>query len=137
MWTHKGKEFTSEMIGDYLGFVYLIVDTETNMKYIGKKLFKSTRRLKPLKGKLRKRKKIVESDWKDYFSSSETIKSLVETSGENRFTREILHLCRTKGAMSYLELLEQVHRNALLDNTYYNGIISCRINATHLKELKT
>jgi len=67
MWYYKGEEFTSEMIGDYIGFVYCITDLSTSKKYIGKKNFKSTRKLKPLKGKTRKRTVVKESDWKSYF----------------------------------------------------------------------
>ena len=40
MWHYKGEEFTSEMIGDYIGFVYIITDGSNDRKYIGKKIFK-------------------------------------------------------------------------------------------------
>ena len=38
-WTYQGKEFTSEDINDYQGFVYLITNLENGKKYIGKKFF--------------------------------------------------------------------------------------------------
>ena len=56
MWTYNGEEFTSDMIEDYVGFVYIVTMKNTGKKYLGKKLFMSTRRLAPLKGKTRKRK---------------------------------------------------------------------------------
>lgn len=136
MWLYNDKEFTSEMIEDYTGFVYIITDNSNGKKYVGKKLFQSKRRLKPLKGKTRRRTKIVESDWQDYFGSSDEVKALVEEHGRDNFKREILHLCNTKGEMSYLEAKEQFDRNVLLDDTYYNGIIQCKIHRSHVKNLK-
>ena len=136
MWYYDGEEFTSEMIGDYIGFVYVITDLSNEKKYVGKKLFQSKRKLPPLKGKTRKRTKITESDWMDYFGSSEEVKLLVEEKGTSNFKREILHLCNTKGEMSYLEAKEQFDRNVLLSDEYYNGIINCKIHRTHVKNLK-
>ena len=136
MWLYEGKEFTSEMIGDYIGFVYIITIKSTGKKYLGKKLFTSTRRLAPLKGKTRKRKVVKESDWKDYFGSSDEVKLLVETNGRESFHREIIHLCNSKGIMSYLETKEQFDREVLLSDEYYNGIINCKIHRTHVKGLR-
>ena len=132
-WTHRGKLFESEQIGDYIGFVYLITDLSNNKKYVGKKNFWSTRKLPPLKGKTRKRTIKKESDWKDYFGSSEQVKLLVESQGRNNFTREILHLCNSKGAMSYLEAKEQFDREVLFSDEYYNEFIGCKIHAKHVK----
>ena len=39
MWLYQGKEFTSEQIQDYKGFVYELTDTVNGMKYIGQKRF--------------------------------------------------------------------------------------------------
>lgn len=136
MWLYEDKEFTSEMIGDYMGFVYVITDKSNEKKYVGKKLFKSKRRLPPLKGKTRRRIKVVETDWQDYFGSSDEVKMLVEERGRDNFIREIIYLCNTKGEMGYLEAKVQFDRNVLLDDTYYNGIISCRIHRNHVKSLK-
>ena len=136
MWLYNDEEFTSEMIEKYVGFVYIITNLETNMKYVGKKLFTSKRTLPPLKGKKRKRKVVKESDWMEYYGSSEEVKSLVEELGANSFKREILHLCNTRGEMSYLEAKEQFDREVLLDDTYYNGIINCKIHRSHVKRLK-
>ena len=66
------------MIEDYVGFVYQITDKTNDKKYIGKKGLISKRRLPPLKGKKRRRIKIIETDWQDYYGSSETVKMLVE-----------------------------------------------------------
>lgn len=137
MWYYGDEEFTSDMIGEYVGFVYCITDLNNdNKKYIGKKNFYSTRRLPPLKGKTRKRKVVKESDWQDYFGSSDEVKELVESHGRDSFRREILHLCNSKGEMSYLEAKEQFDREVLLSDEYYNGIINCKIHRSHVRGLK-
>ena len=136
MWHYRGAEFTSDMIDEYIGFVYVITDLSNNKKYVGKKLFTSTTRLPPLKGKTRKRTVKKESDWKTYFGSSEEVKMLVEQQGPDAFHREIIHLCYSKGEMSYLEAKEQFDRDVLLSDDYYNGIINCKIHRTHVKRLK-
>lgn len=136
MWYYNGEEFTSEMIGDYVGFVYLITDLSNDKKYVGKKTLVSKRKLPPLKGKTRRRTKIVESDWQNYYGSSEEVKALVEDRGRDQFKREILHLCKGKGEMSYLELKEQVDREVLFKDEYYNAFIGCKIHEKHVASLK-
>jgi len=131
-WIYKDEPFTSEDIGDYIGFVYLLTDPE-GKKYVGKKLLVSKRKLPPLKGKTRRRTVIKESDWKKYYGSSEEVQNLVESNVE--FKREILHLCKTKGELSYLELKEQIDRKVLLRSDYFNGIIQCKIHRSHVKEI--
>lgn len=136
MWYYKGEEFTSDMIGDYIGFVYVITDLSNNKKYVGKKLLQSKRKLPPLKGKTRKRTVVKESDWQSYFGSSDEVKSILEEKGADNFHREILHLCMSKGEISYLEAKEQFDRDVLLSDEYYNGIINCKIHRSHVKNLK-
>lgn len=136
MWYYNEEEFTSEMIEDNVGFVYLITNLSDNKKYVGKKTLISKRKLPPLKGKTRRRTKIVESNWQDYFGSSEEVNALVEEHGRDNFKREILHLCKSKGEMSYLELKEQMAREVLLDDEYYNGILQVKIHRSHVQSLK-
>lgn len=135
-WTYKDQLFESEHIEDYVGFVYLITDLSNNKKYVGKKNFWATRRLPPLKGKTRRRTVKKESDWKDYFGSSEQVKMLVESQGRENFKREILHLCNTKGEMSYLEAKEQFDREVLFSDEYYNEFIGCKIHAKHVRGMQ-
>jgi hypothetical protein len=137
MWAYNDIEFTSEMISDYVGFVYVITNLINKKKYVGKKIFQSKRTLPPLKGKTRKRKVVKESDWMSYYGSSEEVKLLVEEQGSDAFHREILHLCKSKGEMSYLELYEQITRKVLLSDEYYNGIIQAKIHRSHVRSLKS
>ena len=134
-WTYKGKVFTSDDIGDYKGFVYVITEVSTGKKYIGKKVFWNKIKRPPLKGKKRKRIDYVESKWKDYFGSSENVNQLVEEKGPDAFKREILHLCKSLGEMSYRELQEQMDRQVLFSDEYYNGIIQVRISTRHIKDV--
>jgi hypothetical protein len=138
MWYYNDREFnpSEDELRDWQGFVYIITDLTNNKKYIGKKGFWSRKTLPPLKGKTRKRRSIVESNWQDYFGSSDLVKQLLAENGEQGFRREILYLCKSKGEMGYLEAKEQFDRSVLLDDTYYNGIINCRIHRSHVQRLK-
>lgn len=136
MWFYQGKEFTSDQIGDHTGFIYLITEKETGMKYVGKKLFTSVKKRKPLKDGKRRKSIKVETDWMQYWGSSEDFQALVEQKGEDAFIREILHLCKTKGEMNYMEAKEQFDREVLLRSDYYNGIIACKINHNHVNHMK-
>ena len=138
-WLYNERPFTgveaSQKIDEgYIGFVYEITDCSNNKKYIGKKLLVGKRKLPPLKGQKRKRTKIVESDWQSYYGSSETVKSLVEER-KHDFTRRIIHLCKTKGELSYLEAKEQFSREVLLTDDYYNEFIGVKIHSAHVKGL--
>jgi hypothetical protein len=135
MWIYENKLY-DEAPKEYMGFVYLITDLTTNRKYIGKKLFWNTRKLKPLKGKTRRRTQVVESNWKNYYGSNEELQQLVENSHAQRFEREILHLCTKKGIMGYLEAREQFDRNVLLSDEYYNNFIGCKIHGKHVAGLR-
>lgn len=115
---------------DAYGYVYLITNTITNRRYIGKKLF-WFRKTKVIKGKKKRIK--VESDWREYWSSSEEVKSDVEKYGSDKFTREILYICPNKGSCNYLEAREQMDRRVLESDDYYNGQIQCRVHRTHIK----
>lgn len=133
-WTYQGKQVESIPEG-VIGFVYLITNLTNDKKYIGKKLtqFKKTR--PPLKGKKRKRRTTVESDWREYWGSSDYLNEDVNSLGTDKFTREILYYCTSKAELSYLEAKEQFDREVLLTDEYYNGIINCRIGGSQaLKE---
>ena len=135
-WEYEGKQFSSEDINGYAGFVYEITDTSNGKKYIGKKKLSSLRTLKPLKGQKRNRKVVSESDWMDYYGSSEEVKGLVEEFGRDRFSRRIIRLCKTTAEMSYYEMKEQLNNDVLLRPTeYYNAFVGGKIHRNHLKHL--
>ena len=131
MWYYNNElfELTPE---EYQGFVYQITELHTNKKYIGKKNFWKPKILPVNKTRKRRVRTRVESDWKTYFSSSSQIQKLVEESGEDKFKREILKLCKTKGEMSYYEAKLQFENDVLFRDDYYNEFIGCRVHSKHL-----
>lgn len=112
---------------DTFGFIYEITNTINQKKYIGKKQCKSKLKRKPLKGKKNKRIEIKESDWKEYTSSSNDLNKDIETYGKDKFIFKILKVCRSKWELAYFEIKEQLQREVLLRDDYYNGIINVRI----------
>jgi len=138
-WKYKNNENydpAEDELKKYAGFVYIITDKDNNKKYIGKKMFWSKKTLPPLKGKKQKRRLGVISDWKEYYGSSKNLQLLLEEKGRENFHREIIHLCETRGETGYMELYEQIKRNVLISDEYYNGIIQARIHRSHVKNLK-
>ena len=130
-WTYQNQT-VDEIPEGYIGFVYLITNLQTGQKYIGKKLAQFKRTKPPLKGKKLKRRSTVESDWREYWGSSERLSADVVALGPENFTREILYLCKSKAEMSYLEAREQFERRVLETDDYYNGIINVRVGGSNI-----
>jgi hypothetical protein len=136
---YYNNELITELPEDCVGFVYLITNTVTGRMYIGKKLAKfskTTYRTVKLKNGTKKKKKIrskIDSDWQDYWSSSDALKKDVELLGEGKFTREILFYCKSKSECTYIEARTQFERKVLESDDYYNGQISVRVHGSHIK----
>ena len=114
-------------------FVYQIEDLDTGRLYIGKKVmfFKGFKMVK------KKRKRTLkESDWREYYGSSDVLNEEVAKRGASRFKRTILHFCPNKAVANYLEAMEQFKFNAILDDRYYNEQIRVRVTRSQLKALK-
>ena len=131
MWYYKGEEFKD--IENYIGFVYIVTNLRTSMKYIGKKNFYFAK-TKQVKGKKKKYK--VESDWQDYYGSNEELNHHVNIFGKDQFTREIIRLCTSKGEMSYFEAKYQFQYDVLESDQWYNTWIMCKVHRKHLTFLK-
>lgn len=114
-WLYRGKPFTSEKIGEYYGFVYLIENKETGRKYIGRKYFWQKR--KP-KGK--NRRVTSESDWKKYYGSNDELKGEVKNNGSENYSRKILSLHKTVGKTNFAET-EALFKYKVLTEAMDNG----------------
>lgn len=133
MWYYNNEQFDSTP-EEFQGFVYLITEIDTNKKYIGKKNFWKPKILPITKKRKRRVRTRVESDWKTYTGSSEKVTTLVESRGLDKFKREILRLCKTKGEMSYYEAKLQFQYDVLLSDEYFNEFIGCKIHSRHIKK---
>lgn len=128
-WLHNGQVVDSEVLENYLGFVYNITNLTNNKKYIGKKLLKKTK-TKQVKGK--KKRTLVESDWKDYYGSNKELNEDVASIGAHNFKREIVRLCKTKGECNYYEAKMQFDNDVLTRDDYYNTWIMVKVHKKHV-----
>jgi len=132
-WTYLGKKITQEETADFTGFVYIITCIVTGRRYVGQKLFRSLRK-KTIKGKTKRI--LTESTWNKYFGSSLELQRDVKEQGEDKFTREILFLCKNKAEMNYRELKLQMEWDVVLKpGEFYNGFVGKRISARGLHHL--
>ena len=132
-WYYKDEQVT-ELPEDCVGFVYQITNLTSGRKYIGKKLAKFAKtkyRVVKLKNGTKKRKKIrekVDSDWQDYYGSSEALQADIQKLGTENFRRDILYYCYSKAECSYLEARTQFRHRVLESDEYYNGHIRVRVH---------
>jgi hypothetical protein len=137
-WLYQGA-LVEQLPEECVGFVYIITNTDSGKKYIGKKLAKFSRttyKTVKLKNGKKKKKKIrgkIESDWQEYWGSSPNLTADINTLGKDKFTREILHYCKSKSETSYIEAREQFERKVLESQDYYNGHIQVRVHGSHIK----
>jgi len=126
-WIYQGKivEIIPE---DIIGFVYMITNTTNNRKYIGKKLVQFKKSRPPLKGRKNKRRYKVESDWREYFGSSDKLTEDVTLLGKDKFKREIMYFCKSKAECNYIEAREQFAHKVLESDEWYNGHIRVRVH---------
>ena len=120
MWLYDGIEISDESLDGYVGFVYMITNLTNQRKYIGKKLLKN-RRTKIVKGK--KKRTMIDSDWKVYWGSNKPLQEDVKSLGESNFTRQILRLCKSKGESNYWEAYYQFVNDVLFSDEWYNDHI--------------
>lgn len=131
-WIFNGTLFSSKDIDNYVGFVYCIYGPERS--YIGRKYFWNLRK-KPNAKKHSKRKK-TESDWKDYYGSSQVLSEDIRLLGNQAFRREIISLHTTRGDVNYMEAKLQFTLNVLEEDKYYNDniLIKYKTRPQHIVE---
>ena len=141
VWLYENTH-VEQLPEDCVGFVYLITNTISGRKYIGKKLAKFSRttyRVVKSKNGNKKRKKIrskIDSDWQTYYGSNKQLNQDIAQLGNENFTREILYYCGSKAECSYIEAREQFSRRVLESDDWYNGHIQVRVHGSHIRKLK-
>lgn len=110
-WIYNGEPFTTAPENAF-GFVYIITNSNSGQKYVGKKQFWSllTKKVKDRKNRVHYKK---ESDWKKYWSSCGELKEDIQCLGEGFFTREIIAIYSTKGELTFGELEHQIKNDVL------------------------
>lgn len=131
MWIYQDNEVLGVPVGA-VGFVYLITRKRDGKKYIGQKTFWSRTTPRPLKDGKKRRKVTKESDWRNYWGSSNDLKADILAEGKDGFRREILSFCYSKTEMNWLEMKEQVLREVLHSDEYYNSFIGGKITRVHV-----
>jgi hypothetical protein len=130
VWTYLGHPFVTAP-PDMFGFVYLITNKISGKKYIGKKQFWS-HTTKKIPGKRNKKHTVKESNWKDYWSSSEDIAEDLKVFGHENFSREILELFPSKRDLTFGEVEYQIKSDVLTaklesgERAFYNRNIMSR-----------
>lgn len=128
MWIYNDSEFTENDINDNIGFVYIIHNLTNDKKYIGKKLFTKS---KTYQKKGKKKRKRVSSDWINYTGSNKELNEDIKNG--HIIKKTILHLCKSKGLCSYMEIKEIIINDCLIKEEFYNHWFSARIRKEHLK----
>jgi hypothetical protein len=137
---HYQNIIVEELPEDCVGFVYIITNTLTGRRYIGKKLAKfskTTYKTVKLKNGNKKKKKIrgkIDSDWRTYYGSSPELTKDISLLGIENFHREIIYYCKSKAECSYIEAREQFTNKVLESDDWYNGQISVRVHGSHIKK---
>ena len=112
-WIYEGKTATTPD-KDKEGFVYLITNEKTGMKYIGRKAY----------FKRVKKKKTTESNWRTYTGSSIALNKDIKELGIKNFSFKILDECMMRSELNLLEVEYQVYHNVVRDITFYNQVVA-------------
>jgi hypothetical protein len=127
-WTYQGLCYNGpDDIKLTYGFVYKITRISDGKFYVGCKLLWMPKYRMVNK---KKKKSMVESNWRKYWSSSESLQADVVELGEDAFTREILHLVKFPGMIKYLETKEIILRECLELSTdkCYNSFLGMKMH---------
>jgi hypothetical protein len=98
----------------YIGFVYMIADLRTGLRYIGKKLMRGT-------GTSNLNQ---ESNWRQYKSSHPELKAAISLRGTGEFDFIVLEQYGTKGGLSYAESWSLMRAEIPSSPGWYNTAIN-------------
>jgi hypothetical protein len=124
----EGVEVFGDENKDIFGFVYKI-ELPNGFWYLGAKQVQFKKKLKALRGRVRARRTLVESDWREYTSSSNIINDYISKNGKEGIKFTILTIVKGgKFELKYCEMKHQVLSNCLFEEKSLNGIINARLN---------
>ena len=92
-----------------IGFIYMIKHV-SGKYYIGKKNLKA-----------KKNKKIVDSNWKNYWGSNKQFLSYIKEEGKEKFSRTILIVCDSQYQLTYWEIDTIIKHNWIDDQNCFNS----------------
>lgn len=141
-WIYDGNQVLSvdDMPEGVYGFIYEVTHLPSGRKYLGRKQVTFTRKKKIGKREskqIKEQKKLngeravspkykyvtKESDWKDYYGSSDEVKELIKEGSTDDFKREILEYAFHKKQLSYKETSLLFTRKVLETDEYINSNI--------------
>jgi hypothetical protein len=130
-WTFNGKDFDPDDAENHEGFVYCIHGPVK--QYIGRKYFWTRRKSPKTKRRVKK-----ESDWKEYYGSSNNLTADIELLGKGCFRREIISMHKTRGDVNYTETKIQFVLNVLESDKYYNDniLVKYKRRPEHIMEAR-
>lgn len=134
MWFYQNKPIRSlEELPDselLFGFVYKITNTINGKIYIGKKQVQSRTKKQLTKKELStdKRKKtykyvVKETNWKDYWGSSESLLADIKLFGPESFRRDIIDLACNKKYLTWSEIECQIKYDVLRSESYNDNVM--------------
>ena len=133
-WLYDGKAVTEKDLEGQYAYVYEIENLLSGRRYIGKKVL-FFKKFKMVKGK--KKRHLVESDWRSYWGSNQNLLEDIKAHGSENFKRTILQWCSSKGEANYEEARLQFELGVLLNENFYNDQIRVRIHSSHIRNEKT
>ena len=117
----------AKTVKDNIGFVYTVTELDTGMIYIGLKRFWFKRTRPPLKGKKRKRRDYIESDWKNYVTSNDILPDKIIANPKN-YEMKIVKCCKTLTELKAYEAYLILNAYFTKDwSKYYNGNVQLRL----------
>lgn len=143
MWTYQNNQ-SFEMPDNALGYIYCITNKLDNKIYIGRKLLVSNRKktltkkekLLPENKRKKFKREIKETDWKNYWGSSDELKRDIEQHGQENFSREILMFCSTLTDISFYETYFQIKYDVLFCNSYNRHIANTKFFKGKVNKLR-
>lgn len=127
----KDKEFTKPMflkrqkLQEKLDQGFFKTKKEYNVQLI---LLKKEEKEHFSSRKYKTKKVKKETNWREYWGSSDIFKADVGKFGKDNYERKILICCETKGMMNYAETFLQMKYGVVFNDKAFNGLVNIRAN---------